>query len=193
MNGYRPYNWSDAELRRLIELWMDGDSAAVTAHKICREFGTGRTRNAVIGVANRLGLYRDKKRNGKSAYAKRRGNPEGRNGKIRAPKFKPAAEPPREIPKAPESKPCNIMELDSSRCKWIDGEPGEPFERIYCGGQTEPGKSYCAYHARASVSRRSGPRTDAEKAADAKRREKFLRIHQRVGRLEFQRRYGASP
>lgn len=143
--------WSDERVERLRELWAEGLSAS----QIGRQLGV--TRNAVIGKSSRLGLSgRPKRSNARTTRKspRRQSNPRGNNQRIRSPKFKPAAEPPREIPKAPESKPCNIMDLDSSRCRWITGDPTEPFEKVYCGGETAAGKSYCAYHGDASRSQR---------------------------------------
>ena len=52
----RDGNYLDGETALITELWTKGDSASQIARQVNAKFGQGRSRNAIIGKAHRLGL-----------------------------------------------------------------------------------------------------------------------------------------
>jgi len=65
-------------------------------------------------------------------------------------KSAPAKQPP--VDDALDMRPCSIIELDDSRCRWPLGDV-EAVAVTFCGGATVPGRRYCAHHLRRASSR----------------------------------------
>ena len=46
-----------------------------------------------------------------------------------------------------DMRPCSLLELDDSRCRWPLGE-AEAVATMFCGGDAVPGRRYCPHHLR---------------------------------------------
>lgn len=138
--------WTEAEIEVLRREWTNGLSGSQIASLV------NRTRNAVIGKANRLKLEARAPRNGTfygshNRQEKRKRRSHKKKGavtpsdmkKVTAPKFYPAAKPL--TPKAPIS----IMELNGDTCRAIVGR-GPDGLAVYCGDMTFGDKSFCEGH-----------------------------------------------
>lgn len=152
--------WTDERIEMLKGGCADKMPMADIADRINRNTGSGFSRNAIIGKADRMGLH------------KNRPKP--------APKPKPRAErkfvfvaPPlqsnmrpdlvRAIVRRPPPGPflgIALLDLKPEHCRYPRGgdEPGEPI--LFCGQPKKKGSSYCAAcHARCNtgLGRVSGP------------------------------------
>ena len=146
--------WTDDRVERLKKLWADGLSAS----QIAGELG-GITRNAVIGKVHRLGLSgrakapsssvpRQRKPRAPSMFRAPRPMMRG-NTALAMPAYDYEQEPEPELLEniIPIGQRCTLLELDSEKCHWPIGDPGQP-DFFFCGGKTPNGNPYCGYHAR---------------------------------------------
>lgn len=146
--------WTDDRVELLKKLWADGLSAS----QIAGELG-GVTRNAVIGKVHRLGLSgrakapsssvpRQRKPRAPSMYRAPRPMMRG-NTALAMPAYDYDPEPEPELLEniIPIGQRCTLLELDSEKCHWPIGDPGQP-DFFFCGGKTPGGDPYCGYHAR---------------------------------------------
>jgi GcrA cell cycle regulator len=134
-------DWTAEETRELIRLWSTTSAAQIAKH-------LQRPRDAVSAKAARL---RDEgvplPRAGRKHFAQ---NP----WPVRAKPETIAARKPAVIatqcgadsPVPPLAmRPCSLIELDKSRCRWPLGDIVEVAVQ-YCGGVVVPGSPYCAHH-----------------------------------------------
>jgi GcrA cell cycle regulator len=155
--------WTDERVDLLKKLWADGLSCSQIAGRL-----GGFTRNAVIGKVHRLGL---------SGRATTERKPRVRIAtprKPRAPRPRCATHPllgeeldqPLAIAAitAPDMRPCGLLELDSGRCHFPIGDPGDP-DFHFCGGGALPARPYCAFHWRLSHTEATGPQSRAIRSA----------------------------
>lgn len=144
--------WATEDLQRLVDLWLEG----VSSGKIATEFGV--SRNAVMGVVNRLGLP------GKSRNGRRMVLPVREAAASGPPKLAKPAKPKRVKPVQPaplafvepppvvEPEPIvafgavTIIDLRPGHCRWIDG-PVDGAATLYCGEAKTPASPYCECHA----------------------------------------------
>lgn len=150
-----PSLWTDAETEILKREWPTGKPASKISDLI-----PGKSRNAIIGRAHRIGLT---KRFGLSGNAVSKYNPGSGKNKtktLRKRKKKGGLTPQEGIMKkisppirVPENKPIttklpiSIMELTEGKCKAIVGHGGPPhYLAVYCGDDTFAGKSFCEGH-----------------------------------------------
>ncbi len=146
--------WTPAGDDQLRALWAEGLSTAKIGERV------GRSKNAVVGRAHRIGLARP-------SPLKRRGPP-------RVPRAKPLAGAAKRVTLAPLANaapvpaPATVAPIAVPRlgvvvalpvrrgaCQFIAGEPAGA-RTLFCGAATVPGRSYCADHtARCFI-----PRTD---------------------------------
>lgn len=149
-------NWTKEQDDFLKEQYR-AISAAVIAERL------GKTRNAVIGRANRLGLgrayrevfgqtathspYRHKSRKGQGGH-----NATGGELFYRKPKAT-------RVVKMEEAdiKPLNgvgvkMWELEPAHCRWVIGEPKD---LTFCGNNKHTGTSYCEGHFAISTQRKA--------------------------------------
>ena len=112
--------WSDAETKRLRDLWKRGDSLGTIAHELRT------SKNAVVGKAHRLDLPN---------------RPRPQN--LKQPRLtKPAARPV--VPKPPAGPP---PQLGSVRlCQWPIGDPRTKAFRLCSNPLSELGCVYCPEH-----------------------------------------------
>jgi hypothetical protein len=147
-------NWlpeQDDELRRLA-LAIPRISYTTIAAMM------GRTKNSVIGRAQRIALPpREKARTGRPSVPR----PAYRSPPMRLrPIPEIAPPPPAELP--PERPPAGkltIMDLRQCDCRWIDSD-GEPW--FYCGEPVVRGLAYCESHAEIAYHRYRGQLIAAE-------------------------------
>jgi len=143
---YLPPFWTEDKIAALKERLDQGEPYSA----IARALGA-KSRNAVIGKAHRLELFRlahRKRNNGATMTAV---NP----GKL-APRFNRKL-PDKPKPPAPEDPspgqgqfdhPVTLMGLTERTCRWPGpGETDGP-NTLYCGNPVERGSSYCPIHAR---------------------------------------------
>lgn len=139
--------WKDEDVEKLKELWERGLSGSLIGNEL------GKTRNAVIGKANRLGLT------SRALPCGHGGTPKGvRSGplsiKIDKPNIamvvrrNPKVTPPKfftERDLLSRKPPISIMELTSTTCHAPVGR-GPDGLVTYCGDMTFSGKPFCEGH-----------------------------------------------
>lgn len=158
-SGPRKPSWWDQDNRvaSLTMLWNEGKSARQIAAVM------GCTRNVVIGKAHRLGLKaravrvvvspeERQRRQDEINRRKREWRSAGKPPRVRkraAPKFKPVPYAPRPAPvevAMPTNPPIRLADAPMHGiCKHIAGEPNGP-DTLFCGAESLPGQSWCAYH-----------------------------------------------
>lgn len=144
-----------AETRQIIKAhWLNERSASW----IAAEMGLGFTRNAVIGVVNRLGLpLRDKKakrdqpppRPHLVPILERRPVVVAKRERRPSAAIKPKAPPMAAIPVSPPS-PVTLFNLRNGLCRfpnWADDEYPDVWTSTYCGAACGI-DTYCAAHQR---------------------------------------------
>ena len=147
--------WTDDRVELLKKLWADGLSAS----QIAGELG-GITRNAVIGKVHRLGLSgrakapsssvpRQRKPRALSMFRAPRPMMRGNTALAHMPNYDYEPEPEPELIEniIPIGQRCTLLELDSEKCHWPIGDPGQP-DSFFCGGKTAASTPYCGYHGR---------------------------------------------
>jgi GcrA cell cycle regulator len=152
--------WPGDHFDMLVMLCANGVTGGEAATAINARFGTGYTRNAVIGQAYRhIKSKRDQTGRGN---ARRKPKPPpravapapvkidgpGRGNRRRPPPAPPPApsrEPEPDPVVAPDSRRVTLMELRPEMCKWPIGVVGAS-DFGFCGAGAIGGKSYCQHH-----------------------------------------------
>jgi len=164
MNG----SWIDPHVEMLKELWFKGKSASVCAHEINRKYGTGYTRNSIIGKVNRLELPTRKGKTGQDEQSivhrirtRRESLARNKRREDRAKKGNPVLRemlaandsyvPPAEEIVIPVSERKTLQQLENHDCRWPIGDPQAP-DFHFCGQTKIQGLSYCECHARRAYS-----------------------------------------
>ena len=152
--------WTDEEYEALARLAAEGLTAALIMRALNSVYGGGRTRNAILGAAHRMGIKVGTPNRGvlKSAL-QRKGKGEGRlrdrfKEKLRASKRREKTMPPipPDIPihlvdalHPSKGPPYGVQDLTHRICRWIDGDPRS--ERPFaCDEPRVAGKPYCVVH-----------------------------------------------
>ena len=153
-NMDRPIPYSLEEEKRIVELWNDGNSASLVASKLNAEFLNGRSRNAIIGKAKRLGCV-------SRPSPIQVGRAMGGSNRYRRRKKRKAAEAILALEKAAEKALEDTAPADdetgtvlgiaaprtSKQCQFIFGDvPRYPAEPMWCTANSEPGWAYCEKH-----------------------------------------------
>jgi hypothetical protein len=145
--------WTPEEVARLRQLFADGNGPSAIAKLM------GKTRNAVIGRLNRMGLRCGAdvaKGSRQQAQRKRRKAQRGDKppAQVRKPAPKPAQAPPLRLPgvwalpaAGHPAGPVSISDLGARQCRYIGERPvlltlDTP---VYCGQPTDGG-SWCPHH-----------------------------------------------
>lgn len=146
-----PTTWTNPEIELLTREWLAGN----TAKNIAILLGSGKSRNAVIGKAHRLGLMHpfSPGEGTNRERAKRKQEKTARmivvaevvkivaNKKARPPKFFAPAQP------LAGRNPIAITKLRKTTCRAIVGHDDSIHHlAVYCGDQVFPGKPYCPVH-----------------------------------------------
>jgi len=163
MNG----TWLHPHVEELKTLWARGDSCSAIAKHINRMFGTGYSRNAIIGKASRLhlpmrvGSIKDDGTKLRAIRARRSAWSRAQRRQERAKKGNPALRellaandgyvpPPEEIV-IPIAERKTLQQLENGDCRWPIGDPQAP-DFHFCGKTKIQGLSYCEAHARRAYS-----------------------------------------
>lgn len=126
-------NWTQKQDEVLISLYGKVSSREVSEK-------TGRSRNAVIGRAQRLGLKFPKK--------EPKPKPQPKPRKIRVVKSKPIPKPQRKVEVTMTEKtqnPIHLIDLKDNQCRQVIGDPRNG---MFCGCVVRNGSSYCNNHHR---------------------------------------------
>lgn len=152
--------WSKDEVWILRTMASEGRTTADIAEAINRAFGTDRTRNAVIGYANRheikLGLAPrrseppppPKRKPAKAAKPKTGKQMSARNKARDATKEKAVNAKIADILQFDTLKPegVQIVDATSRQCKWPVPGRGAEGLMLCCAAPTVIGKAYCLHH-----------------------------------------------
>ena len=149
-------SWTDAEVETVVKMWATGMRALLIGRMI------GKTKNAVIGQAHRMGLPKRGKGSGAGAprrpvVDRRLPTPEERAAKARERMARLQA---REAYRAerrtrvdysqippPDALMLSIMQLEARHCRFPIGHPKEAGFG-FCGAPREGDKPYCPHHCR---------------------------------------------
>jgi GcrA cell cycle regulator len=144
--------WSKEREEQLTHLWeVDKLSASQCATKL----GDGLTRNSIIGKVHRLGLTMrgptagQPKKHDRPRRRAQRSPSQDRLSRTQRIRLVQAGRIPKVETNAPAEpiaalRPCSLMELTPTTCRWPYGDPGtEGFH--FCGGFVFGG-SYCFAH-----------------------------------------------
>jgi GcrA cell cycle regulator len=150
MNNFKAAEWSQERIKMLTDLCAEGLSSGEIASRL------GVTRNSVIGQSSRRGLTLSFTRGSKPKAPPA----EPRQSRTIAPSeprtIAHVIAPTAHINHATitavsvndylaTSRPCTLMQLSATRCRWPYGDPKKPGFH-YCGGAKEPERSYCPTH-----------------------------------------------
>ena len=128
--------WTDEAIKVLERLWETFPAKEIGAL-------VGKTKNAVIGKANRLGLPMKKSK------------PRMKQARDIAPKAKRRTPFRKELiriapmviePPVPIDGGLHIMNLESHSCREVVGYGYPDLLARYCGHQKQDGSSYCGFH-----------------------------------------------
>ncbi len=145
--------WPDYHKEGLRDRLASGMSHSDAAASLNAQFGTSYTRNACIGVANRMGI--------KSLCTKGRPSADGQPKRLRAKRKSPLKLEPKR-PRQPhiDTRPMrcddvtplhkSLLELEPGDCRWPYGD--NPF--TFCGHLSLEGRSYCPAHESLSTDNR---------------------------------------
>ncbi len=124
--------WTPQQVNKAVNMWQDGKTATEIAHTISK------TRNAVIGKLNRLGV---KKQN--------TGSPQNNDDEVKAKKGSTSAGTKsangRANQEIREDQKLTLLFLNEKTCRWPIGDPSTK-NFWFCGKSPQPGKRYCAQH-----------------------------------------------
>ena len=125
--------WTGDQKDVLREMWAEGRHA--------KDIGTsiGRTKNSVLGMADRLGLP-------KHAWTMRKRKPRDAKRKAKIKEIKP----PQDVEEITfTSSGVSFLEVGSYECHAIIGRDNDRYSLVrFCGVPVEEGESYCLYHCR---------------------------------------------
>lgn len=156
----RPKPWTPELDHILISMWNDGKSASEIAAM------TGKTKDAVVGRAHRLGLSaRDNPIKPRSPNAIKPGARRERNLALpndQAPAPRPKSKPirPAKVKRATPSVWNSVDSNDPRTCQWPRGDRDQRNLEFCNALPLHPGSRYCREHYERSVASRS-PASDA--------------------------------
>jgi len=150
----------EAFAARCHELWDKGESAAMIANQLNREFRgiafRQVSRNAVLGHADRhnfstrrtsRSMKTDRPKQPKQPRIRKRLHISKKNGTAPGWYDEISTDVGIEDQNIPLVQRKTVLQLTDATCKWPVGEVGEP-GFFFCGGDSIEGSSYCAHHSR---------------------------------------------
>lgn len=146
-----PQSWIPARVDALTALWLSSLGAEEIAQVLIQRFPDARpiSGDAVQKKAKAMNLpARPRTANGAAKPVKRaimhRGAGFGvlRDGDPKKPMF---IDDTLDLATIPHEQRCQIVDLDSTKCRWPIGEPGTK-SFFFCGGRALTGKVYCRCH-----------------------------------------------
>jgi GcrA cell cycle regulator len=140
--------WDDQKIHELVRLWLT-TSIGQLARRLRK------SRSAISGKVGRLIEQGRIERGVRKHYEvppvrttpPRRARQLGTIPQLKSAPAKPPPPPPSIVSTVLSMKPCQLIDLDRSRCCWPLGELRAVAVQ-FCGGVTAPGKRYCAHHVR---------------------------------------------
>lgn len=135
--------WTEEEEEILRRMWGEGASATAIANAL-----ENRTRNAVLGKADRLHLPTRSNKSREAPKARKRAMPKTpfMFGSGRKKGYRPV------MNRADAPVPLEgitVLTMQGIHCKWPVA--GEGQQTLFCGHGRESGKPYCRYHVRLSL------------------------------------------
>ena len=147
-------DWTEAEDDLLRHL----TSRNLSAGQIAAQMPSGRTRNAVIGRWQRIGIKVGHKRKPKSLLVKPTPDVEKSSLDTLLKRLKERAKSQTKTTKQPlrDGEPNPLMlslpDLERNMCRFPFGDVGED-DFGFCGHRTLAGRPYCPYHHQVSISK----------------------------------------
>lgn len=136
--------WTAEQTAELERMWREGASAGVISS------ATGRSRNAVVGKADRMGLPHRASQSvllsGPPRGGPRRYSPRPRVQACEVKPEPPVHSEPQQNTVAEPSSGVTLMELQHWHCRWILTEDVRKPPVFYCGQPVVEGSSYCREH-----------------------------------------------
>lgn len=141
-------SWSDEKTELLRSLWTEGLSASDIGKKV------GKTRNAVLGKAHRLGLASriDIER------PQRPSTPRVYVPKVKMEEPEPILEPPLVLD---DGSNVTVLTINDRHCRWPIGHPNEDTFH-FCGLAPKADRPYCEAHARKAYQPQQSHRRKAD-------------------------------
>ena len=133
--------WTAQEISLLIGLWPTASAAQISKW-------LNRSRGSVCGKAMRLRSDGVLPAEVEKHFEV---NPAVQTRPGRAPATVTSVIPAKPTPPVdatvppPEMRRCSLLELDDGQCRWPLGAVAE-VATLFCGGDTVPGRCYCAHH-----------------------------------------------
>ena len=128
--------WTTQQVNKAIYMWKEGHTATEIAKRISK------SRNAVIGKLNRLGVKKPNAAATKDTNQTRYGNkPTGNNGSKQG---KGQTDNETQDVKLEDQK-LTLLFLNEKTCRWPIGDPSTK-NFWFCGKPSQLNKRYCAQH-----------------------------------------------
>lgn len=150
--------WSQEAESLLSELYGNGVSCALIVAKLKDALGVCVSRNAVIGKVHRMRLPSRPTVIHKLKSLKPVA-PRQRPKAYRELVLKRAEAPSVDDHATPFEQRKTLIELNAGHCRWPVGDVSDP-GFFFCGGEAEPGCSYCAGHLARSLGKRPKTRSN---------------------------------
>lgn len=149
--GSNRSSYSAEDEGKIRQLWLEGKTASQI-----RAYFPGRTREAICGKLDRMGLHRDEPGRERVTPGPQPRPKQAKPVKAKQPERKVKAQPRKLLFELnrheatdllADQSPCEVtfLELNDSTCRW---PLGEPKDFRYCGDKPIKGYPYCARHCR---------------------------------------------
>ncbi len=135
--------WSERDMSHLVKRWEEGATSREIGHEL------GRSRNSILGAANRIGLS-------KHVLVSRKALRETPRKPFRPPSPPRVIMPRSKTPKPPRdveqitytSSGIPFLEVTNSQCRAVMGRDSDGFKLVrFCGAPVKTdGASYCDHH-----------------------------------------------
>ena len=153
----RKVRWTQPLRDQVLKLWTEGKSAQEIANLMAKQEAVRVTRNAIIGLVNRLGANRNKPEEVHRAYPSSVSPAVAPKPKIIDtgwrihPQTKPVAPTPIRCEPVDATDAKGLEDLKRCDCRWPLNS--DTSAMVFCARRIVDGRSYCADHLAKSVSR----------------------------------------